>query len=127
MKSAKKYFFSATMAIFLLNFTGCYYDQVLPADVGPEEPIGDVSYSLDMQPFFDASCVQCHNGGGIPLDLSPGVSYNALITGGYVNTAEPASSLLYTKIAPGGSMEQYATSSETSMTLKWIEQGALDN
>ncbi len=97
-------------------------------DVNPTEPVPDiVSYSQDMQPFFDASCVQCHNGGGLSLDLSPGVSYDALTTGDYVNLAEPANSLLYTKIAPGGSMEQYSTSSETAMTLKWIEQGAENN
>ncbi len=97
-------------------------------DVNPTEQVPDiVSYSQDMQPFFDAKCASCHNGGGIPLDLSPGVSYDALITGGYVDIAAPASSLLYTKIAPGGSMEQYSSSSETAMTLKWIEQGAENN
>ena len=109
--------------LFLLVFTsGCYYDQVyIP------EPEGDVSYSTDMQPFFDASCVSCHNGGGIPLNLSPGESYNALINGNYVNTANPASSLLYTKIDTGGSMESYSTATNTATTLLWIEQGAKDN
>jgi hypothetical protein len=119
----------------LLNYTiagalsmmiwSCTYD-VNPSE--PVPPIPDtVSYSQDMQPFFDVSCVSCHNGGGIPLDLSPGVSYDALIAGGYVDVAQPESSLLYTKIAPGGTMVQYSTSSETAMTLKWIELGAENN
>ena len=112
------------VGLLSLVISSCTYD------VNPSEP-GDVpdvvSYSADMQPYFDASCVQCHNGGGIPLDLSPGVSYDAIITGGYVIVDEPSSSLLYTKIAPGGSMEQYSSSSETAMTLKWIEQGAENN
>ena len=73
-----------------------------PPQTGPVVPI---SYSNDMQPYFDASCAGCHNGTGIPLDLTPGNSYDAIINGGYVNTSSPSSSLLYTKIAIGGSME----------------------
>lgn len=126
MKSSKYFLSNLSIITFMLTLvTGCYYDNIIP--VVPEEPIGDVSYSLDMQPYFDASCVQCHNGTGVPLNLAPNVSYNELISGGYIDTSEPSSSLLYTKTASGGSMEQYSTSSEAAMTLKWIEQGALDN
>jgi len=123
MKSRNKFLLAASIATFIFTFvTGCYYDQVIP-----EKPIGDVSYSRDMQPFFNAKCVRCHNGSVPKLILLPNVSYDELISGGYVNTADPPNSLLYIKIAPGGSMEQHATSSETAVTLKWIEQGALDN
>ena len=88
--------------------------------------VDTVYFSTDMQPFFDNSCVGCHNGGGIPLDLSPGVSYDAIINGGYIST--PAtSSKLYTKLLPGESMAQYSTNAQTAMTLDWIEQGALNN
>jgi hypothetical protein len=108
--------------MLLLFTSGCYYDQVLPV-----EPEGEISYSMDMQPYFDSKCVTCHNGTGVPLNLTPSVSYDELMSGGYVNTTDPTSSLLYTKIAPGGSMEQYSSSTETAMTLKWIEQGAKNN
>ena len=112
---------SLIMFLAIIN-TGCYYDQVYIAP-----PEGDISYSADIQAFFDASCVSCHNGGGIPLNLDVSVSYNELLNGNYINTATPATSLLYTKIATGGSMEQYATDSERAKTLKWIEQGAKNN
>lgn len=114
--------FSGCFILLLLFTTGCYYDKVLPV-----EPEGDISYSTDMQPFFDSKCVSCHNGGGVPLDLSPGVSFDALISGNYINASDPASSSLYTKINTGGSMESYATDSERAITLKWIEQGAQNN
>ena len=87
----------------------------------------DISYADDMQPYFDAKCVNCHNGGGIPLNLSSDVSYDNLITGGYVDLANPANSSIYTKVAPGGSMAPYASPENAEMTLKWIEQGALNN
>lgn len=92
------------------------------------EEIKDVSYSTDMQPFFDAKCTNCHNGTGIPLDLTSPDSYNNLINDdNYIDTDNPENSELYTKIIPGGSMEQYATPTEREMTLVWITEGAKDN
>jgi hypothetical protein len=103
--------------------SGCYYDKVYTP-----EPEGDISYSKDIQPFFDGSCVGCHSAGtGIPLNLETTVSYDNLINGGYISTGDPSSSVLYVKIAPGGSMETYATDNERALTLKWIEQGAKNN
>ena len=110
--------------IFLVCASSCYNDEVLPVEVDPiTEP---QSYELNIQPFFDANCVTCHKG-SIPPNLSASESYNALITGSYINTATPENSLLYTKIAIGGSMEPYATPEERAMVLAWIEQGAQDN
>ncbi len=102
--------------------TGCYYDKVLPPKVETE-----VSYANDMQTFFDASCTGCHNGTGVPLNLLPDVSYDAIISGGYVNTDDASASNLYVKILPGASMETYASDAERAMTLAWIEQGANNN
>jgi hypothetical protein len=117
-----------SLILYLAFSTGCYYDQVVP--VVPELPEEDVSYAGEMQPYFDAKCVSCHNGTGIPLNLVASVSYSNLLTGGsppYVDVANPTSSKLYTKIAAGGSMEQYSSPTETAMTLKWIEEGAQNN
>ena len=109
--------------------SSCEKQYFVPEPVDPGDTsttIDTVYYSTDMQPFFDNSCASCHNGGGIPLDLSPGASYDAIINGGYIST--PAtSSKLYTKLLPGESMAQYATNSERDMVLEWIEQGALNN
>ncbi len=113
---------SVGLMILMAVNSGCFYDQVLPIELE-----GEISYSNDMQPYFDSKCVACHNGTGIPLNLEASVSHNELMSGGYINTTNPSNSLLYTKIAPGGSMEQYSSSTETAMTLKWIEQGAKNN
>jgi hypothetical protein len=111
----------ASLMLFLLFMSGCYYDQVyIP------EPEGEISFASDMQPFFSTRCASCHPDDS-PPDLQSGNSYNSLISGSYINTANPAGSLLYTKITPGGSMETHSTPTETAMTLKWIEQGAKNN
>ena len=97
----------------------------------PIDPTDTIYYSADMQPFFDGSCTNsgCHIPGGIfsKLDLSDGASYASLTSQGYIDTAIPANSSLYTKINVGGSMATYATPAQREMTLAWIEQGALNN
>ena len=111
--------------VFIMTFlTSCEKTYLVPED---HPVLDDVSYSTDMQPFFDAKCISCHNGGGIPLNLDASVSYDALISGNYIDNNNPADSKLYTKIIQGGSMESYATPSERALTLKWIEEGALNN
>ncbi len=123
MKSKRKrQLLIASLLLYLTATTGCFYDQVYVAP--PERKI---SYATDIQPYFDAKCVACHKGTGIPLNLEAAVSYAALVDGSYLNTADPASSLLYVKIAPGGSMEPYSTPTETALVLQWIEQGANNN
>jgi hypothetical protein len=107
--------------LLLLFTTGCYYDQVLPI-----EAEGEISFSADMQPFFDAKCASCHPDDSQP-DLESGNSYNSLISGDYINTSDPSNSKLYAKINTGGSMEGFASDTERAITLKWIEQGAQDN
>ena len=105
-----------------------YFEPAPPPDPNDTTPSVDtVSYSLDMQPFFNGSCVtNCHNGGGIPLNLSTGLSYDALINGGYIDVATPAKSNLYIKISIG-SMKDYSTTDDNAMVLKWIEEGAKNN
>ncbi len=113
----------SSIAIILLLFvsTGCYYDKVLPI-----EPEGDISYAQEVQPFFDLKCASCHPDDSQP-NLQPDMSYNSLVSGGYIDTANPSNSKLYVKISVGGSMEPFATDTERAITLKWIEQGAKNN
>jgi len=116
--------------IFIITlFSSCekkYY-------VAPTEEIKNVSFSTDMQPFFDNNCVtNCHDGNRKP-DLRSDFSWNALIDGTdnsgnkYVDTDNDESSILYTKIILGESMQQYATPVQRTMTLVWIQEGAKDN
>lgn len=109
-----------------LGLAACTYETVIPE----VEPITDtVSFNDEIIPIFDASCnfQGCHNTNGIPPDLTADRAWVNLTFGGYVDTADAESSLLYTKIAPGGSMEQYSTPQETAIILAWIEQGAQNN
>ena len=118
----------STLTIFGIVFTLTFLSSCEKAYLVPEEQgIENVSYSTEMQPFFDAKCTTCHNGSGIPLNLvSPG-SYDALINGNYIDTGDPANSKLYSKIMPGESMSEYASPAEREMTLVWIVEGANNN
>ena len=87
-------------------------------------PPDSVSYSLDIQPIFTDKCVSCHGGTRNP-DLRPDNSFDALISGGYVNTDDPASSVLMNKLY--GSHNARANEPEKQLILLWIEEGAKDN
>jgi len=113
--------FNIGIMLLLMFTTSCYYDQVYIAP-----PEREISYSTDIQPFFDLKCASCHPDDSQP-DLQPGLSYNSLSSGDYINTSDPSSSKLYVKISAGGSMENFATDAERAITLKWIEQGANNN
>jgi len=110
--------------VFTLTFlSSCEKAYLVPEEQGIE----NVSYSNDMQPFFDAKCTNCHNGSGIPLNLTSPGSFDALNNGNYIDTDNPANSELYTKIMPGESMSEFASPTEREMTLVWIEEGANNN
>lgn len=121
MKSNRKskLLIASLMACLALN-VGCYYDQVAPEVVElPDEP---VSYTLEIQPFFEAKCISCH--GGISPNLEAPDSYDNLINGGYINIDDPESSELYLAITVNSTMKDIPTDTEKAMTLKWIEEGA---
>ena len=122
MKKYPSFCFFGVLVVLLLS--SCQYDEVLPPVV--EIPDDPVSYELDIQPFFDAKCNQCH-GGSIPPNLSATASYNTLVTGNWIDTDNPSNSRIYQSVDVGGSMESYATPTEVALLLLWIEQGALDN
>jgi len=123
MKSVKIKQILVTGLIGCLAFfnNGCEYVQIMPV-----EPEGEISYSLDIQPFFNSKCISCH-AGNIPPNLEATVSYDELVADNYINTSNPQNSLLYTKINVGGSMETYVSNTEKALLLKWIEQGAKNN
>lgn len=95
------------------------------------------SFSAEIVPIFTANCISCHNPGAV--DLREAGAYNALITNAspynkYVDTLNPASSLLYQKLTmsnpPTGGMmppSGLLPSSTTDLVLKWIQEGAKNN
>jgi hypothetical protein len=118
------------MLSFFTLTTGCTYDEYLPE----EEPVivDTVSFADDILPIFNEGCntPSCHNTGGVAPDLSPGVAYNALIDGGFINVSSPDESELlewmrgnrrFDMPLDGPNQEWNAT------VLAWIKQGALNN
>ena len=100
--------------------TGCE-KYIIPPPVIEE----GVSYSEKVQPIFDANCVSCHSGGLNP-DLRPDMSYEFLTTNGYVDTLNPESSLIYTKLT-SGPHESRATEEDKLTILQWITEGVQNN
>ena len=112
-----------TGLFFMALITSCEKEYV-PV---PAPPVGDISYSSDIQPFWDNDCIGCHPAVFKP-DLTAGNSYDALLAGNYIDTANPTNSLIYTKIITGGSMNTYVSNAgNIQKTLLWIEQGAKNN
>ena len=92
-----------------------------------------VSFSKDIEPILTKSCALsgCHSGTQTP-NLSAATSFNALVTGGYVNTGTPKSSSVYLWLTgkkaiamPAGSANN--PSNINALMLAWITQGAKNN
>lgn len=124
MKNIYKLIVLSGMALFLGS---CYYD-TFPEDTGtvPDE----VSYQQNVQPIWNAACTECH--GNIPPNLEDGVSYNNLISGGYVIAGDSQNSVLYQSLLgiegvslmpPSGKLPD----SQINTVKKWIDDGAENN
>lgn len=96
----------------------------IPKPPCPEDLPTGVSYSSDVQAIFDQRCVMCHSGAQSP-DLRPDWSYDELISGDYVDTDFPCSSLIYEKLT--GSHGDRIEEVELLTILGWIDEGAEDN
>ncbi|MDI1354505.1 MAG: hypothetical protein PSX36_06290 [bacterium] len=111
--------------IIAIPFSSCEKEYFKPVQVDPNVP---VSYKTDVEPLWAAKCMGsgCH-GGSVPPNLSVGKSYASLIEGLYVDTLNPAASLLMIKLnkdmPPGGLLPQ----PDRDKVQNWIKQGAKDN
>jgi hypothetical protein len=114
-----------TAIAFMTFLTGCEYEFVEPEYIPP--PTDSISFATDIMPIFNNSCNMsgCHATGAKEPDLSPANAY-ASLQNGYINTANPANSGIYTEIT-AGTMTDFATPTEASLVLGWIQQGALNN
>ncbi len=88
----------------------------------------NISYSVTIQPIFNANCTGCHGGsGGLTLD-----SYSNLIAGNVLISENSAESLIIQKLkgtASGAQMpKNSAALSESTINLiaTWIDEGALE-
>ncbi|MBZ5857223.1 hypothetical protein [Flavihumibacter profundi] len=115
----------------MLLLIGCYKNVSVISTTG-EEITRPVSFTADIIPIFNSSCSLsgCHTTGGKSPDLTAANAYNSLMNGGYVNTADPESSVIYlwmtgkksTPMPPSGINKDY-----NSLMLAWIKQGAKNN
>ncbi len=111
--------------IFIISLVSCQWHTIEPLEVDIINPdtADTVSFSTDIQPIFDDSCNACHNNKS-PI-LTDAVSYSNLTSGGYLNTDDPESSIIITKITDGH-FASYS-SAEQTLILTWIHQGANNN
>jgi hypothetical protein len=84
-----------------------------------------ISFQSQIQPIFSSNCIGCHNG-SISPDLRAGTAFESLANGGYLNTSNPTSSPLYSKIISSGHFSR-TSEIEKQTILLWITQGALNN
>ena len=114
------------MLVGFLAWQSCQYDWV---EAEPVDPDQTVSFASKIVPIFQAKCNAgvCHGDGGKDPILTADEAYNSLISGGYVDTTTPMNSVIYTSMAPGGSMSNYCEKADADLVLIWIQQGAQDN
>jgi hypothetical protein len=129
-KKIKKIFQYLMMLILGLMVTSCYYDEMPPEAVTPLPTV--VSYSKDVQPLWDASCISCHKAGATAPDLTSANSYSALTANNkYVVPGNASASQVYKLMTgtasplmpPGGKISD----SKLAIVEKWINDGALNN
>jgi hypothetical protein len=136
---AIKYLF---LLLFLSLLTSCEKDYISPtlssgSSTPPPNPNAPVSFSVTIQPIFNASCALsgCHVPPSPPkgIDLSQGNSYNSIWTNGLADTTsgQYATSTLYTAVIPSGNMPEGGgaklNSNQCAEILLWITQGAQNN
>jgi hypothetical protein len=115
------------MAILIMSLDSCQYKSIVEPVIPPPEPDDTISFSLEIEPIFtDNGCVACHPGLHMP-DLTVGNAYNSIVSEGLINDSDPELSIIYTEPNPDGGHFAKYTSSQASLVLFWIEQGALDN
>lgn len=123
MKNIFSVLLSGIILIFIL-LSSCEQVVYPPPDL---PGAGDtISYSLSVQPIWDSKCVSCHdeNGGREPY-LNPEVSYDELISGGFIDTANVESSELL--IVLDGFHKSKVTDLDRQIITMWISQGAKNN
>ena len=120
----RKLFNMIILIVGLVALASCEYEKITYDVPDPTVPI---SYAADIQAIWDKGCTGCHGVGKTPPDLTAANSYNALINGGMVDTAQPDKSIIYTEMATGGGMAPYTNAKDAGTVLVWIQQGAKNN
>ncbi|MEI7830678.1 MAG: hypothetical protein WCI31_12960 [Prolixibacteraceae bacterium] len=126
MKKSKLYFL---VFVFGLLLNACTYDFIVVEELPTVNPNVDVLFATQIAPIFTA-CVSCHKTGGQAPDLSVAASAYANIKSmNLVNTAAPATSLIYTYPNPSSTLHTWKkySAAEAQLVLTWLQQGAKNN
>jgi len=128
MKKSNIYFLLFVIGL-LLN--ACTYDFIVKEELPPVDTTVPVSFSKQIVPIFTTEgCVGCHKPGGQAPDLTAANAYNSIQSMKLVNTATPASSIIYTEPDPANTAKhtwKKYTAAEAQLVLTWIQQGAKNN
>jgi hypothetical protein len=112
------------------SLSGCYKDIISPGQ-DPTAPPQAVSFSGDLLPLFVTNCATggCHD--AVPAHkpaLTADKAYNAILSGGYVNTVVPTNSIIYGEVKSGSMPPTGALKpSDVQKLLDWIRNGAPNN
>jgi hypothetical protein len=117
--------------IFAFLMVSCEYEFIeAPAPPPPPVPGDTTSFANDVLPIFEnANCTNCHNGGGLSLDLTPDNAFNSIYDNNLVVPTEPEASVIYTYPHPvnGTHNTKYSSVDDANELYNWILEGALDN
>ncbi len=121
--------YTGLILTFGIGLPGCYKDVIKPdLPVDPNAPPKQVSYNNELKPLFAAKCTDagCHVTGAYKPYLTPDISYQQIVGGGFVNLILPKQSRLYEMI--NGEMQQYISSAaDRQKVYDWIRNGAPNN
>ena len=107
--------------LFMAGLWSCEYETIKPVVVVPPDV---VEYAAEVAPIFvEAGCTGCH-AGAIKPNLMADKSWDALVTGGLVDTENPGDSKLMVKINSGHGTSGNLSAAQKALILKWIEDGA---
>jgi hypothetical protein len=127
-KKAGSYYRYRSLSILyfvcFLGLSSCEKYSFKPPEIDPGT---QVSYSNDIQPLFDSKCLTCHSSGKNHPYLNAEDSYDELITGAYVDTIVPESSVLYIQMTSNSSHKSMLNDLQDETILLWIQQGAKNN
>ena len=112
-------------------FSSCQYKFNIEPTTVPPDPLDTIYFAQDVLPIWNSAdkCTSCHKTGSTSPDLTPANAYSEVMNG-YVDTANPESSVIYSAPHPDTEAHSWGTSytnGEAAIVLQWIEQGAMNN
>ncbi len=122
----KKLFTFGILLASLIIFLGSCQNKFIIEPV--PEPTDTASFSQKIIPIFtEQGCTGCHSSSGQQPDLTPDNAYNSITGLNLVVANNPDQSIIYYVPKPDGEHHAKYTTSQYSLVLQWINEGALNN